>query len=184
MQNNARPTPGVIAFGGRLMTVRVPLRGGRFALVDLDDAKLVLSHKWHLVKTGSDGLNYAGSSSAREVGSRQGITLHRFLMGHREGHFIDHINGDGLDNRRENLRWCKHSENIRNQRKRSGTTSRFKGVWRDRSKGLWQVGIEQDGHQLFLGSFQDEERAARQYDRAARLIFGPFARTNEMLGLF
>jgi len=90
----------------------------------------------------------------------------------------DHINGNGLDNRRCNLRICSHSENQHNGSPYVGCSSRFKGVhWRkDRRK--WQTSIRNAGKPIYLGYFTDEAEGARAYDRAARELFGEFARVN------
>lgn len=95
---------------------------------------------------------------------------------------IDHKNGNGLDNRRSNLRFCTNAQNQHNQRKwgsRSGKplSSRYKGVsWHRR--GHWRAKIQAQGKRRYLGQFQSEEAAARAYDRAARELHGEFAVLN------
>ena len=127
--------------------------------------------------------------------------MHREIINPPQGKEVDHRNSNGLDNRRENLRVCSHMENTRSRRKELGdrVTSRFKGVsTRIHTKRVivnhcckrivrhtaYEATIKVDGGTVRLGQFDDEERAARQYDRAARVMFGEFALTNEMLGLF
>lgn len=158
------------------MTVSMALSGGFCALIDDIDAERVLARKWYLQRGG-----HTCYGAAVQKGTP--LLLHRFILGASRGQIVDHINGDGLDNRRDNLRLCSHAENLRNQRKRAGTSSRFKGVRKNKS-GTWSADIEQSGKSLFLGTFDSEERAARQYDRAARVFFGKFAKTNQDLGLF
>jgi len=158
----------------------VPLTKGLEALVSPQDFDMVREFKWCATRGGRT------SYASRQVRSSDGKwsvgLMHRLIMAPPQGLLVDHINGNGLDNRRENLRLCSHAENIRNQQSRLGTSSRFKGVWMH--SGKWAAMIEHNGDKINLGRFDCEERAARQYDRAARVFFGRFARTNQDLGLF
>ena len=86
---------------------------------------------------------------------------------------IDHINGDGKDNRISNLRLANGSQNQANQRKKPGLSSRFKGVSWHRNYGKWVA-----SGRLHLGYFDNEEDAARAYDRAISIIHGEFAVLN------
>ena len=111
------------------------------------------------------------------------VYMHRVITGAREGEHVDHINGNTLDNRRNNLRKCSAQDNVRNRRKpshRAGrpTTSIYKGVsWQPR-ESRWYATIGINGQQIVLGRFTDEIEAAHAYDRAARQHFGAFARLN------
>lgn len=160
---------------------RIPLSKGLIALVSPQDYAVLAAHRWASVKGGRT--QYAQRIARDADGRRSALLMHRMIMAPPPGMVVDHINGDGLDNRRENLRLCTHAENIRNQQIRRGSkSSRFKGVWWQRGK--WAAMIEHDGDKICLGRFDCEEQAARQYDRAARIFFGSFARTNGALGLF
>jgi hypothetical protein len=99
--------------------------------------------------------------------------LHWDVMGSK---FVDHINGNGLDNRDENLRLATNSQNQMNSRKRSGTSSRYKGVSLQRKR--WRAQIKLDGKLIYLGMFDTEEQAAMAYDYAAIELFGEFSRIN------
>jgi len=156
----------------------VMLSRGLTSVIDARDYNLVSGFKWIAVK-GGKGF-YAVTSRGPDG---KPISLHRFLINPRDGNEVDHINGDSLDNRRCNLRECSHKENLRNKKKQPDTTSRFKGVSRTKS-GRWLSQIEQNGVQLKIGSFSSEFEAARAYDRAAKVLFGAFAKTNSSLGLF
>jgi len=158
----------------------IPLTKGLEALVSPQDFDLVREFKWVAAKGGRT--HYASQTIWLAGGKKTVRLMHRLILAPPKGVFVDHINGNGLDNRRENLRLCSHAQNIRNQQPQVGTSSRFKGVWMQRGK--WAAMIQHNGDKITLGRFDCEERAARQYDRAARVFFGRFARTNQDLGLF
>lgn len=134
-------------------------------LVDKDDISLLIQHKWYVNTFGKQ--LYAVTS--------KGLLMHRFLMGAEEGQTIDHINQNGLDNRRENLRFCTTSENLHN-RSSIGGSSKYKGV--SRVKNKWRSYIWQDYKRIHLGYFEKEEDAARAYDIKAVELFGEFAKLN------
>ena len=95
------------------------------------------------------------------------------------GLLVDHRNGDGLDNRRDNLRLATHSENMMNRPKiKSPTTSRFVGVYFDKARRLWVARIHLNGKCIWLGRFATEIEAAKAYDEAAKKYHGEFARLN------
>lgn len=153
------------------MVRQIALSQGLFALVDDDDYHLVAGHAWYAQKG-------AENWYARTI---DGKSMHRVITDAPVGKEVDHANGNGLDNRRANLRVCTRAENAKNRAKHAPAVSKFKGV--HLTKFGWRAAITQNGEKLNLGTFKSEERAARQYDRAARLCFGKFARTNEAMGL-
>lgn len=154
--------------------MEVALSRGLVALVDDEDAHLIAGHVWHATSADQARTNYAVS--------RNGVAMHRILLGAKVGEIIDHIDGDGLNNRRSNLRKCSHAENMRNRKANAKSASRFKGVRRGHA-GAWRVTIESNNERIELGQYASEEEAARRYDRAARILHGQFAKTNESLGL-
>lgn len=151
------------------------------ALVDEQDYDTLSAYRWHPSKGG----NTTYARTTIRAGDRQrSILMHRLLLSVERETTVDHVDGDGLNNTRANLRRCTHAENLRNQALRIGPkSSRFKGVNYRRSERLWRAEIEKDGRRVSLGLFKDEVAAARRYDAAARLLFGKFARTNVDLGL-
>lgn len=150
----------------------IPLTQGLVALVDDEDAKTVLAHKWHAARVGR--VIYAQRTALRS-GRKVTIRLHTFLTGYGK---TDHHNGDGLDNRRANLREATHAENQRNVRRPIHNTSGFKGVTLDKRSGKWTAQIHSSGRHLYLGRYTSPEDAARAYDDAAREHFGKYARVN------
>lgn len=152
--------------------VRIALGNGLFAVVDECDAELVAGHPWRVLR--APRTNYAMFKKDGKV-----MLLHQLLL--PGSGIVDHADGDGLNNRRSNIRPATHAQNMRNSRARGGK-SQFKGVFAT-PRGKWRTCIRHDGETLHLGTYDSEEVAARQYDRAARLLFKEFAKTNEALGL-
>lgn len=155
---------------------RIPVTQGLYALIDDEDLVTVGRYRWHTCRNGRTC--YArrnGSASERRQGLAA-VYLHHAILGVVAE--VDHINGDGLDNRRENLRIGTHQQNISNQRKQLDTSSRFKGVDYYKQYGRWRARCKCNGHVHCLGYFEHEEDAARAYDAAARSLFGAYARTN------
>jgi AP2 domain/HNH endonuclease len=91
---------------------------------------------------------------------------------------VDHINGNGLDNRRTNLRPATSAENARNRRSQRGSSSPYKGVSWIRSRRNWRANLRVGDRLIHLGSYTDPADAARAYDAAALKYFGEFARLN------
>jgi hypothetical protein len=139
---------------------------GHEVLVDDSDLKLVSAYKWWLRDKGNGRL---------VVVSRANLTMHRLLMNAQPGQMVDHANRNPLDNRRANLRFCTVSQNQQNRHYNKGS-SLFKGVYREGSK--WRAYIGFESKQIWLGSFTNEEDAARMHDKAARIYHGEFAFLN------
>ncbi|GAG28472.1 unnamed protein product [marine sediment metagenome] len=104
--------------------------------------------------------------------------MHRMILGVEKGVDVDHINGDGIDNRRFNLRACLRSENGRNRRLSKNNKSGYKGVCWNKSCNKWVAQIKYNYKEYSLGCFFCIIKAAKAYDKAAREYFGEFARTN------
>lgn len=148
----------------------VPLTKGFEAVIDLADIALVRDYNWQAKPSGKK-LELVYAYRAGDV------AMHRQIMPPPHGFMIDHIDHDGLNNRRSNLRICSHTENVRNRRQPANNTSGYKGVSYVKSRGLW-VAIIGGGNKTTLGVFMTAEEAARAYDKAARELFGEFACLN------
>lgn len=159
----------------------IPITCGKIAIVDESDYEFVSRFKWQLKKSGR---NFYAQHCFWLDGKVNCEKMHRMILGLKKGEFnVDHINGDGLDNRRCNLRIATDSQNQSNARKRKGCVSSYKGVrWRDETK-KWYAEINKDGIKKHLGCFPTERQAAMAYDKAAKEIFGLYAKTNEIMGL-
>ena len=109
------------------------------------------------------------------------LMMHKFIMNSPKGMCVDHINHDGLDNRRENLRICTYSQNSQNKRLREDSRSGYKGVYVAPNGGRFQAYIRKPNspkRQISLGYYETAAEAARVYDKAAKELFGEFAYFN------
>ena len=155
--------------------VRIALTRGLYTIVDATDAERVMAAgKWHA--TPSRNTHYARRNVRLADGSRSTILMHSLLTGFQR---VDHINGDGLDNRRANLRAVTNAQNQYNRRRQSNNTSGFIGVGWFKPQGRWMARITFQGVQRFLGYYDTAEDAARARDAAAIELHGSeFARLN------
>ncbi len=160
---------------GQALAVRYPLTQGQFALVDAQDVASLQAHgRWRAVRTQDRW--YAKAHLHAGKNSYTSIAMHRFILDAPKGMQVDHINGDGLDNRRANLRLVDGHQNQMNQHAAYGR-SHFKGV-SAAYKGGWRAEIRLDGKSVWLGHFSNEVDAARAYDAAARKHFKEYAAVN------
>lgn len=156
------------------MSATVPLSQGLVAVVDDEDYERVIrAGKWSAARGRSTF--YARRKARQANGQRTSLRLHNFLTGWP---LVDHINGDGLDNRRANLREATNAQNMRNKGLYRNNSSGFKGVSWQKECRKWQAGIRLDGTRRHLGLFLVAEDAAAAYDEAARELHGEFARLN------
>lgn len=151
----------------------IALKGGKIALVDDEDYATVAKWSWRC-RDKKDGHFYAVATIAKKP-----IYMHRFLMSPAFGQPVDHANGDGLDNRRANLRVCTTAQNQQNRRAIRSSTG-FKGVTLHPS-GKFQAQIKVSGRCRYLGLHATAAAAAARYDQEARALFGTFAVTNKDL---
>ena len=150
----------------------IPLTRGKFAIVDAADYEELAQHKWLVNGDESRGY-YAGRRSGHTL-----LLMHRAIMKPPPGAVVDHIDHNGLNNRRSNLRICTQKQNSRNAVPNRRGTSRFKGVYFLKRTGKWIATINYNGKTMHLGSFDNEIEAAKAYDRKARELFGEFAYLN------
>lgn len=149
----------------------VPLTKGYEAVIDAADAATVGQHNW-CAEVRGNAVYAVRSSSGESI-----IRMHRWLMGTPTGLVSDHIDTDGLNNRRANLRVATHSQNLKNQRTNSHNASGLKGAfYRPRAK-RWQSHIRVDGKTHYLGCFKTPEAAHQAYCEASARFHGAFSRT-------
>lgn len=148
----------------------IKLTNNKVAFIDEEDYDKVSKLKWYC--SNNDGKLYAVNKNKKV------LYMHRLIMSAPDGYEVDHINGDGLDNRKVNLRLCSSSQNKYNQKLSSANTSGFKGVTWNKNKGKWQVQIGSRNKYKYLGLFEDKYNAAKAYNKEAVRLFGDFARVN------
>lgn len=157
----------------------VPLTKGYEAIVDKDDLPLVESFCWwvEIAKKANGSIRavYAVRSVMKERKSRLAY-MHRVIAQTPIGMETDHIDGDGLNNRRENLRVVTTAQNQHNQRTPSHNTSGVKGVCWDKGRCKWRAYIKLNGRLIHLGMFEDILDAAAAYAKASENIHGDFGR--------
>jgi DUF4097 and DUF4098 domain-containing protein YvlB len=152
----------------------IPLTKGKLAIVDDNDYDWAMQWKWQVSSEG-----YA-VRSAHDIKYGKKVRMHRALVNAPDGFEVDHINGNRLDNRRQNLRICTHKDNQRNMSKKRGASSIYKGVhWNSRDK-RWIVKIKTNEKQVCVGRYKLEVEAAIAYNNAAKKIYGEFARLNQV----
>jgi hypothetical protein len=167
--------------------IPIPLPCGRVATISDCDAELILQHQWQSFTPPKGKAAYAitrinEDRTAEGKDTRRTIRMHRLIMG-LDGPEVDHEDGNGLNNTRENLRHATHSQNVANRGKCSGfsgapCSSCYKGVSWSKQAKKWKAYIRVAGHSHHLGLFTTELDAALAYDIAAAYYFGPFARLN------
>ena len=157
---------------------QIPLTQGKFALVDDDDYDRLSAFKWCLTRdrSGRSMRLYAVRGVHTEIGWRT-MRMHRELL--PGAPTVDHIDGDGLNNQRENLRVATNAQNLRNRGAQKNNTSGFKGVSAAGGKSKrWVAKIQHEEARKHLGRFETPEEAARAYDTAALKLHGGFANLN------
>lgn len=156
---------------------KIPLTQGKFALVDDEDFEWLNQYKWYAAK--QSNIFYAW----RKVGkypNQKTIRMHRQIMNAPKNQDIDHINHNGLDNRKFNLRFCTDSQNQHNQLPYKNCSSTYKGVcWKKHDK-KWCSQITKNDHKIYIGCFSNEIDAAKAYNAKARELFGKYACLNKI----
>lgn len=158
------------------MSQIIKLTQGKVAIVDDEDFEVLAQYKWSVDKT-------RNGFYAVRVKSKKKIYMHRQIVDAQKGVLVDHVNHNGLDNQRSNLRLCTYIQNSQNMKTLRGGSSKFKGVsWASREE-KWLATYQLSGKKKYIGYFEKEEDAAMAYDIAVTEDFGEFALTNKMLGL-
>lgn len=168
------------------MAKNIPLSNGvDFTIVDDDVFEELSKKRWYLHLARNSKCKYAltGMVTAKNgLRKRQTVFMHRLIMGFPQS-YIDHINGNSLDNRRCNLRLCTASQNQMNQRTGRGVSG-YKGVSWKKQCSRWMVGIKVGEKNLYLGVYKTKEEAALVYNEAAKKYYGEFARLNNIKYLY
>jgi hypothetical protein len=145
-------------------------------IIDEEDKDLFFSRSWGIhKKSNTCYLRY------RHSGKKLSLFFHRELMKASLNYQIDHINGNGLDNRKSNLRICAFSDNMKNNHGHKKRYSKFKGAFYRPKLDKWVSMITKDRKQYYLGLFKTEQEAAKAYNEAALIYHGNFANINQFV---
>lgn len=159
------------------MSKLIPLTKGYSAIVDDEDYDRIVQHNWQIATGKTIGGVYAKRTVGRK-GNRKTVLMHReVLQLQSPPPFVDHINYDGLDNRKSNLRLCTLSENSVHRRLKSNPSG-FRGVTFYKRDKKWCAQIRFKNRCVNLGYFRTPQEAAIAYDTAALMLFGEFAVIN------
>lgn len=159
--------------GGRM--IEVPLTKGYVAVIDDEYWELVAQHRWRVLVQPHG--QYAIAALPRRNGKQRTLSMHRLILDAGSGQMVDHIDKDGLNNKRGNLRFCTKAQNAQNRRHLGGE-SPYRGVFWYKKSGRWGARITARREERFLGLFSSEEEAARAYDRSALELHEQFANLN------
>lgn len=157
----------------RISMIEIKLTQGKVALIDDEDFERLNQWKWFYMKSSASRTGYA-------VGSNNGATIrmHRLIMNAKKDEVLDHINGNGLDNCKHNLRFVTVAENQWNRHRKGFGTSKYVGVnWQSKNK-KWRAQIRHNGEKVYLGEFKNELDAVEAYDKAVIKYRGCLGRVN------
>lgn len=161
---------------GAFIMKEIQLNKGKFALVDDEDFEYLNQFNWYAAKRKYTFYAVRNPKTKGHLGIDR---LHRLIINKLlPTDIIDHIDGNGLNNQKNNLRICTKSQNAMNSHSHCNSVSGFKGVHFNKDFKKYRVSIFCNGKNMFLGYFNDEKDAAKAYDKAAKEYFGEFARLN------
>lgn len=149
--------------------MQIQLTKNNFAEIDDDDFEVIKNYKW--VTLNSRGRLYA-ISSWYENGVKKHILMHRLILGVEKGMCVDHIDGNGLNNKKENIRICSHGENMRNSKPRKHSQTGIRGVRFDFGKYFGRVYFNKKRYQKVFSNIED---AAKWASEKRKELHGEFA---------
>lgn len=158
----------------------IQLTQGKQTLVDDEDFEYLNQWKWAYEKRYNRAVRSVYiKGSGRKNQKNDTWLMHRLIMNVPANKYIDHINGNTLDNRKQNLRICTHAQNMLNKKQvATNNTSGFKGVSWNKHAGRWMSKINIHRKQLYIGLFDTKEEAALAYNKMALKLHGEFANVN------
>lgn len=162
----------------------IELTKGFFAQVDDEDFEQLNQFNWHarLDITKSNNCYAQRRDYSKQLKKPKMIKMHRVIMGVTDPKIqIDHIDGNGLNNQKSNLRIASNAQNSYNSKKYKNSLSPFKGVYFHKATRKWSARLAFNKKRIYLGEFETELEAARAYNVAAKQYFGEFARINVLV---
>jgi len=160
---------------------QIPLTQGKFALVDDEDFEELSQLKWHATELGKNWYAFHSYKPDTKLKGKKAWTqtsMHRIIMKFPVGLYVDHINGNGLDNQKLNLRLCTpHQSSLHRPNMKRGF-SKYRGVCWHKRKKKWQAEIGHRGKLIYIGMYKTENDAAAAYNIEAERRFGDYATLN------
>ena len=154
----------------------IQLTQGKVALVDDDMYEYLNQWKWHVCKDANNFYAYRNIKNLN--GNYVKISMHRFIMKPAKGYVVDHVNHFTLDNQKENLRICTHSQNAMNRGAQSNNKTGHKGVSYEKKLNKFKVQIRVNKKNITIGYYINLNDAAKAYNSAALKYHGEFAQLN------
>jgi hypothetical protein len=165
------------AVGDDIFMKFIKLTQGKIAIVDDEDYDFINQWKWQFIKNKSENIYAYRRFWDAENKIMKHVLMHRLIMKLTDKNiFIDHIDHNGLNNQKSNLRFCTKSQNGANRKSALGV-SKFLGVAPHGGNG-WQSQICKDRKKIYIGKYKTEEEAALAYNKKALELFGEFAKLN------
>lgn len=160
----------------------IKLTQGKVALVDDEDFEYLSQFNWSVFIPPNRKTCYAARGFTIGKNRRSTVRMHREIMKAPPSMQVDHRDGNGLNNQKENLRVCTASQNRMNEGIRKDSTSGYRGVHWVKGKKKWKAVIVRNRKFYQLGYFPTKELGAAAYNEAAKEIFGEFAVLNKIEG--
>lgn len=164
------------------MPRKIPVGKGLFAIVDSRDYKSLVNHKWHHKRSEHSIYAYTNINTGRRRKNGKflyyGMPMHRMILDPPKNSFVDHIDGNGLNNTRKNIRVCTQTQNAKNRHRQKSSKAPYKGISFCKQSKKWRPRISVKGKNISFGLFSCPVAAARAYDEKAIQHHGEFARLN------
>jgi hypothetical protein len=160
----------------------IPLSKGKHAIIDEEDFELISQYKWSATEPDHRRSIYARTNVKGVDGNYYTERMHRLLLGLQkgDGKIVDHVNGNGLDNRKTNLRVSSRSDNAANVAIHRGNKSGYKGVSFRKDRCLWRTEIRRHGLNVYKSYSKCVHLAGRKYNDNAVRIHGASVWLNEV----
>jgi len=163
-----------------VLEIKSKTYGLKHVFIDGEDFDKIKNHTWCIKRKIGSNSYFIATTNIRGRNGQYSIRMQDLLIDKKEGMFIDHINRNPLDNRKENLRLCTPGQNRMNSGKKINSKSQYKGVSFNKREKKYKSSITVNKKRIFLGYFKSEKAAAKAYNEAALRHHGDFACLNEI----
>lgn len=164
------------------MLKQISVGHGLFATVDDRDYKMLIKHTWCVRKSKNSAYAYTNINTRRRLRNGKfkyyGMPMHRLILGAPKSAFVDHIDGNGLNNVRRNIRICSRAQNAKNRKRQKSSRALYKGISFCKTTQKWRPRLHVEGRNISFGLFACALEAAKAYDAMAVIHHGEFARLN------